>query len=64
MQNKALKKMMKTTTKFINKNRHILCIIVCLILVILLVILKNDLPPKWVRRVITRILASSYINNT
>jgi len=33
-------------------------------LVILLVIVKNDLPPKWVRRVITRILASSYINNT
>ena len=37
MQNKTLKKMMKTTTKFINKNRHILCAIVCLVLVILLV---------------------------
>ena len=37
MQNKTLKKMIKTTTKFINKNRHILCVIVCLVLVILLV---------------------------
>ena len=36
MQNKPLKKMMKTTTKFINKNRHILCVIVCLVLVIFL----------------------------
>ena len=37
MQNKVLKRMMKTTTKFVNKNRYILCIIICLILVILLV---------------------------
>ncbi len=52
MQNKTLKKMIKTTTKFINKNRHILCVIVCLVLVILLVnklstIMYGDIKEKF-----------------
>ena len=37
MPNKTLKKMMKTTTKFLNKNRDTLCVICLLILVVLLV---------------------------
>lgn len=37
MLNKTLNKMMKKTTKFLNKNRNTLCVISLLIIVVLLV---------------------------